>query len=144
MLVVLFLQADRVSGHDLLRAAQEERSDHQFARDPPQHHAGRRLVGRQILAGRTRHLLRYAQHLRPRHHVHLLSGGRHGSPVPEVSLVEEVSDHLADGPVRHRFPAHHSTLLQRMQLPQDHRLRHVLQLSHVHGTFHQLLHPGRC
>merc|ERR1712071_287827 len=51
-------------------------------------------------------------------HVLLLHGGRHGTPVPEVHLVEEIPHHFPNGPVHRHCGARLPTALYRLQLSQ--------------------------
>lgn len=82
---------------DILRSTQEIRSHIDAPRDPPRHHAHVGVVRCQVHAGRPFDVLRLPQHFRPHHHVHVLSARRSRAAVPEVSVVEEVSDYHTDG-----------------------------------------------
>ena len=81
----------------LLRAAQERGAYLAAACRPPRYHADERMVRRSLHPRRTFHLLRLAQHIRAYCHVLLLHGCCHGTPVPEVHLVEEIPHHLPNG-----------------------------------------------
>lgn len=113
LLRVLPGQDLRAAGHGVLHAAQKGQPDQLPAPVPP-HRDADDLVGcHQVLPGRTRHLYRFGslfflafsrcssflivlfpnrshQLVRPHRDVHVLHVRGHGSPVPQVPLVEEV------------------------------------------------------
>lgn len=86
---------------DILRAAQEEHSRDDSARDPPRRDADQCVVRGEVLPGRSQHLLRFLEHLRPHHHVLVLPLRCPRTPVPEVPLVEKVPHHSTDGEFVH-------------------------------------------
>jgi len=81
----------------LFRAAQERRTHLSAPRRPSRNYADERLVWSSIHARRSLDFLRIAQHFRAHRHVLLLHGGRHGSQISKVYLVEKVSHCLPDG-----------------------------------------------
>ncbi len=91
VLFVLFFFAD------FLRFAQERWARFSFARRSPRHHANERLVRSSFHAWRSLYLFRFAQHLRPHRHVLLLHGGRHGSTISKIHLVEKIPHRFPDG-----------------------------------------------
>lgn len=131
VLVVLHVQIHGIPRHRLLRHAQKVWPNHALARHSSLHHAGHRLVGCQVFAERTRHFVRPHQHLRARHHVHLLLDGRHGSTVPKVLVVEEVFDFHSNDSVRDRLLALGPALLHRLRLPEDSSFRHVFLGTYI-------------
>lgn len=53
--------------------------------------------GNEVCPGRPQHILRYAKYFRAHRHVFLLHDRRHGTGIPEIHLVEEVSDRFPNG-----------------------------------------------
>lgn len=95
--MVLLRQADRASGHGVLRAAQAQPADHFPARVPPLGYHVLLMVFPQVRARRAGRHHRPAQFAGARHHVYLLHDLRHGPRLPEVPLVEEVHDRHSTG-----------------------------------------------
>lgn len=85
---------------DIFRFTEKKRSHIHAARHSSRGHAYVCLVRSQIHPGRSLYLLRISQHVRPHHNVHVLLLCRLGTSIPEVFMVEKVSDDGADGKFR--------------------------------------------
>lgn len=138
-LVLFLLEDHRSAGHHVLCAAQEEQSGLVPACLSSYDHRAILMGLSEVRARRTGRHHRHPQLGRAYHYVLLLHGRRYGTPVPEVSVVEEVHDHhSADSVCAHPW-LHAHRWRQGLQHAQDADLLLCGQHDHLPLSVWQLL-----
>lgn len=106
----------RTDGYGVLRTTQEAEPGVIPARLSSHDYGCVHLGLSQIFARRPRSFSRNPQLVRAHHHVHVLPDSGHGTPLPQVPLVEEVHDDHPVDAVRHHAGlsvSHHQLPVQR-------------------------------